>query len=72
MLICEGIKMFRGVIEITPKNDTPPFMCYGDIMIKEGIYYAEGRSFPSEIVRIWEDYTDDLIPIADIWKEYRE
>lgn len=50
-LYCEGITMYRGVIEVTPKdNKFSRFSVIGDIMIKDNIYYVKGSSYPADIV----------------------
>lgn len=61
MLTCEGYKMFRGVCLITPKCDTiPPLDEYGTWLYKPeyDCWYANGNSYPAEIVKVLEDETE--------------
>lgn len=52
LLSCEGMKMFRGTMKITPTNPAfPPEEIYGDWLYKSeyDVWYAKGRSYPASI-----------------------
>ena len=60
MLACEGYRMFFGVCRITPKCDTiAPYDERGTWLYKPeyDTWYANGNSYPAEIVEIKEDCT---------------
>lgn len=56
-LTCEQYIMFRGTVDVTPKNkDFKPFSVYGTWLYKPdtGYWYCNGRSFSPEILGIKE------------------
>lgn len=54
MLTCEGYKMFRGSLEVTPKSDFPAFVETGVFLYRPDTdcWYGNGRSFPAEICTV--------------------
>lgn len=60
MLQCEGYKMFRGTMLVTPKNPNfPPQEITGDWLYKPeyGCWYCKGWSYVEDICTIKEDTT---------------
>lgn len=60
MLKCEGYKMFRGKMQISPKTGATPFVVEGVWLYKPEFdcWYANGHSFCADICTIIEDTTE--------------
>ena len=61
MLKCEGYKMFKGKMKITPKSVAIlPFEVEGTWLYKPeyGCWYCKGRSYVEEICEVIEDTTE--------------
>ena len=62
MLKCEGYKMFKGLMRITPKNDAWPRHIVSATWLYKPEYkcwYGAGGSYSEEICEIVEDWTND-------------
>lgn len=57
MITAEGYKAFRGILKITPKNDSiEPFTMEGDWIYRPDTkcWYGCGRSFPETICEVYD------------------
>lgn len=59
MLVCEGYKMFRGTMKITPKGNFKEELITGDWLYKPNYdtWYCKGRSYSANICEIIDDLT---------------
>ena len=59
MLKCEGYKMFRGTMRITPLNGRHAYAVNGVWLYKPDVmcWYCKGSSYPEEICEVLVDET---------------
>lgn len=59
MLKCEGYRMFRGVMRVSPPNPKFPTQdIRGDWLYKpNGYWYCNGHSYDASICKVMEDDT---------------
>lgn len=63
MLKCEGYKMFKGLMRITPKNDTWPSHLVKGVWFYKPEYncwYCNGSSYTADICSVEEDWTEGI------------
>lgn len=63
MLKCEGYKMFKGLMRITPKNDAwPSHLVQGVWLYKPeyNCWYCGGSSYTADICSVEEDWTEEF------------
>ena len=61
MLQCEGYRIFRGVMRVTPTNPKFPAQDIRGVWLYKPEYncwYANGSSYDADICEIVEDYTE--------------
>ena len=61
MISCEGYKMFRGKMNIIPKNPKLPCQEIETVWLYKPEYdcwYGNGNSYPAQICEVVEDRTE--------------